>query len=256
MNTSMNKESEKDIRRLLDLYYQGETSITEERQIAEYFTSHKNLPDDLMSDNYLFMSLNNKNSFIPKDADKKLIEALEEEIKKPKKSFDNRLIWYALSAVAACLLIGYIGLKIFSPQNNTNSQTIPLLSEIVNDNENNTDTTVKHFNLANYEKRQSDKQTIIKKDEIANTDSKNRTCSTSISPSISKEEITVDEEPCYLTIEEEEQLEARNYRVVRDEDEAFVIMNSVFSQLDGKIKESNYRIVDISDKYERVATKF
>lgn len=256
MKTSMNKESEKDIRRLLDLYYQGETSVVEERQIVEYFESHENLPDDLIPDSYLFKSFYNKNSYIPETVDEKIIKAIEEEFKKQTKSHNYRLIWYALSAVAACLIIGYIGLKIFSPQNNTNSQIIPLLSEIANDKENNTDTTVTHFNLANYENKRVDKQTIIKKDDIATTDSKNKTRSTSISSSISKEEITVDEEPCYLTIEEEEQLEARNYRVVRDEDEAFVIMNSVFSQLDGKIKESNYRIVDISDKYERVATKF
>lgn len=265
----MNKlEREKEIRRLLGLYYEGSTSREEERRLASLFLTSDKLPEDLETDRKLFLSLAEVPDIdMPDKYDAYIAEAIDKEINKDLRRGVWRRRFIVAASVAAVLLAAWMGIKALMPDS-PDAEIKPQVATITIPGQQQTalvpDTSVAYSGIAlvqttpaipvkgkNIETHALVKEKAEKesKAKIETKASKKNTVSPKPSVLESKDETY------YLSAEEERQLEADNYRVVNDEREAYAIVNSVFSRLDGNIRESNYRIGDINEQYERVAAK-
>lgn len=256
MKSFMNKDKEKEIRRLLELYYEGMTSKSEEKRLSRLLAEAEDLPQDLATDRRLFEVLSAELEMkLPADKEEELMAAMEREIDaEPRRSAWRRL-WPVAAAIAACLLLGWLSLRLVTPDT-PRQQSPNVMAKGMTDQPAASDTAVTYLHMANVEKHNiSDREkTTVATTDNGRTEKKHVRKTASVVKAA--DENNREEEIYYLSREEEEQLVARNYRVVSDEREAYAIMNSVFSRLDGNIQESSYRIDDISDKYERVSTKF
>lgn len=74
----MTNDRIKEIRKLLDLYYQGLTTPVEERRLSGLFAEEESLPADLVVDRQLFSNLDTE---IPSGIATKIEEALETEFR-------------------------------------------------------------------------------------------------------------------------------------------------------------------------------
>jgi hypothetical protein len=97
-------ESLEEIRKMLDRFYQGETTLEEEKMLEDYFASTK-VPEELIPDKDLFqaMSTGNESIPVPSDLNQKIIGALDQVEKKATRT--RRISLYSLSGLAAGLLI-------------------------------------------------------------------------------------------------------------------------------------------------------
>jgi hypothetical protein len=97
-------ESIKDIRKLLDRFYQGETTLEEERRLQEYFSS-TSVPEELIPDRDLFRSLDSGNEAIhvPVDLDQKILAGIGREERKMTRT--RRISIFSLSGLAAGLMV-------------------------------------------------------------------------------------------------------------------------------------------------------
>lgn len=250
----MNTIDKNEIRRLLDLYYEGQTSVAQERILSEFFSGAADLPPEWEADKMLFdlMSQHPGEEIAPVH-DKRIMESLEKEISKGKNFRRWRGIWYAAASVAACMLIVWLGLRLLTSSEsaqdlkpklavNAKIQNLPADTAVIHVDPVN---GYKGIGIENVTRDVAPKQKEVQK--------KNRT-----KDNLKETNYVYDdsnETSYYLSYEEERELEEGNYRVVSDEREAYAIVNSVFSRLDGNMKESNYRIGDINDQYEKIVTK-
>jgi len=97
-------ESIEEVRKMLDRFYQGETSLDEEKLLMDYFSSTK-VPEELIPDKDLFLSFGPETETIsvPADLNKKIIAAIDRVEKKEVKT--HRISIFSLSGLAAGLLI-------------------------------------------------------------------------------------------------------------------------------------------------------
>lgn len=96
-------ESIAEIRKMLDRFYQGETSLEEERSLQEYFSS-TSVPEELIPDKDLFLSFGSGTDSvpIPPDLNQKIISSINQLDKKAVRT--RRISLYSLSGLAAGLL--------------------------------------------------------------------------------------------------------------------------------------------------------
>jgi hypothetical protein len=94
----------KKIKQLLDKFYDGQTSLEEELYLEEYFTSNS-IPEELLKDKELFVSMNavDMQVTIPGDLNSRLIDTINEA--EHKESRVKRINLYSFSGLAAGLLI-------------------------------------------------------------------------------------------------------------------------------------------------------
>ena len=241
-----------EIRRLLQLYYEGKTSREEERILTSLLREAKDLPADLEAERELFTLLaETPEVTIPQRDDNAITDALEREMKADANASGRHTskIWRQLlsaAAVAACLILAWTILRNYTTNEHENRE-LKLLVDIPEDKQLISDTSVTIINLSKAEAKAHDHGTGVKSDS-------------SVTKKIEVKPGRPDDEAArkypdgylYLSEEEEDLLEANNYRVVSDEQEAYAIINSVFSRLDGNIIESDYRINDINDEYARI----
>ncbi len=97
-------ESIEEVRKMLDRFYQGETSLDEEKLLMDYFSSTK-VPEELIPDKDLFLSFGPETETIsvPADLNKKIIAAIDRVERKEVKT--HRISIFSLSGLAAGLLI-------------------------------------------------------------------------------------------------------------------------------------------------------
>jgi hypothetical protein len=95
----------KHIRELLDRFYEGETSKSEEMELERFFMETGKLPQELLADRDLFRSMTDLKQpvDVPSDLNKKLIERLDTAAKS--ESRVRRIGIYSLSGLAAGLLV-------------------------------------------------------------------------------------------------------------------------------------------------------
>lgn len=107
---------------LLEKYYNGDTTASEERQLEEFFREEKNLPDDLIADKATFEAIRGSfdNIEVPEDLNSRILKAIDEHAegkgripaatpKKAKRSF-SVLLWAipAAAAIAIIMLLPFI----------------------------------------------------------------------------------------------------------------------------------------------------
>jgi len=97
-------ESVEEIRKMLDRFYLGETTLEEERMLYEYFSSHT-VPEEFLADKELFQTIGTGDQAIrvPDDLNQKIINSIEQVDKKETRT--RRISVFSLSGLAAGLLI-------------------------------------------------------------------------------------------------------------------------------------------------------
>ncbi len=96
-------ESIEKVRKMLDRFYQGETSLEEEQWLQEYLSSTA-VPEELLADKELFKAFEGTEESIsvPRDLNSKILETIDREEHRQLKS--RRISLYSLSGLAAGLL--------------------------------------------------------------------------------------------------------------------------------------------------------
>jgi hypothetical protein len=97
-------ESIKEIRKLLDRFYAGETTLEEERILQEYFSS-ASIPEELLPDRDLFRSLESMGHVepVPSGLNQKILDIIDQQEKRVVRT--RRISIYSLSGLAAGLLV-------------------------------------------------------------------------------------------------------------------------------------------------------
>lgn len=254
----MNKIKENEIRRLLNLYYEGKTSRAEERQLEMLLSSADYLPDDLEAERHIFNLMSDGADLdIPDNIDMRITNALEKEIASGRSGSPWRRRLIIAASAASVIILAFIGICILlSPDNGGNNSPLLTEKEIYPSQNDKTlpDSSISHAGLAAADINN------LKHAELKNDGSNSPTAENNQHDRTVKKSATRDKhnascpkkDNVYLSLEEERLLEEDNYRVVSDEREAFAIVNSVFARLNGNLIENDYRINDINDEYARV----
>ena len=97
-------ESIEEIRKLLDRFYLGETSLEEEQTLQEYFSS-TSIPEAMFPDRDLFRTLGNATDSVtvPEDLNQKILDVIDQQEKKVVRT--RRISVFSLSGLAAGLLV-------------------------------------------------------------------------------------------------------------------------------------------------------
>jgi hypothetical protein len=97
-------ESVEKIRKMLDRFYQGESTLEEEKTLLEFFSS-STVPEELLPDKKLFEAFGSPGEQInvPADLNRKLLDVIDREEKKESRS--RRISMFSLSGLAAGLLV-------------------------------------------------------------------------------------------------------------------------------------------------------
>jgi len=97
-------ESIEKVRKMLERFYLGETSLEEEKWLQDYFSS-STVPEELFPDKELFQTLGTSNGTItvPGDLNKKILDRLDREEHKELRA--KRISLFSLSGLAAGLLV-------------------------------------------------------------------------------------------------------------------------------------------------------
>jgi len=96
-------ESIAEIRKLLDRFYTGETTLEEEQILQDYFSS-TSIPEELMPDRDLFRSLGTNDSVaVPEGLNQKILDVIDQQEKKVVRT--RRISVFSLSGLAAGLLV-------------------------------------------------------------------------------------------------------------------------------------------------------
>ena len=76
-------ESIEEIRKLLDRFYLGETTLEEEQVLQEYFSS-SSIPEELLPDRDLFRSLGDASDSVPvpEGLNQKILDVIDQQEKK------------------------------------------------------------------------------------------------------------------------------------------------------------------------------
>ena len=97
-------ESIADIRKMLDRFYLGETTLEEERKLYVYFSS-QTVPEEFIPDKELFKTMGSGDHEIevPEDLNRKIISSIDQVERKATRT--RRISIFSLSGLAAGLLV-------------------------------------------------------------------------------------------------------------------------------------------------------
>jgi len=96
-------ESIAEIRKLLDRFYTGETTLEEEQILQDYFSS-TSIPEELMPDRDLIRTLGTSDSVaVPEGLNQKILDVIDQQEKKVVRT--RRISVFSLSGLAAGLLV-------------------------------------------------------------------------------------------------------------------------------------------------------
>ena len=97
-------ESIEEIRKLLDRFYMGETTLEEEQFLQDYFGS-PSIPEELLPDRDLFRSLGNaaESVAVPENLNQKILDTIDLQERKAVRT--RRISVFSLSGLAAGLMV-------------------------------------------------------------------------------------------------------------------------------------------------------
>ena len=137
-----------EIKRLLDTYYEGNTSIEQEKLLCDFFATTTDIPAELESERQMFMALQSATKTdidIPADLEQSLIAHIDNL---ERQETQNRRKWikpFSIISVAASIIILIaIGLKFVNLNDKVVTHETILVSEIKNNIiDNKIDNTIK-----------------------------------------------------------------------------------------------------------------
>ena len=97
-------ESLEEIRKSLERFYLGETTLEEEKMLYAYFSSHT-VPEEFLPDKELFLTMGSGEETVPvpEDLNQKIIDSIDRVERKASRT--RRISVFSLSGLAAGLLI-------------------------------------------------------------------------------------------------------------------------------------------------------
>ena len=97
-------ESIEEIRKMLERFYQGNTTLEEEKMLQEYFSSNT-VHEEFIPDKELFQSFGTESEsiYVPDDLNQKIIASIDQVDRKATKT--RRISLFSLSGLAAGLLV-------------------------------------------------------------------------------------------------------------------------------------------------------
>lgn len=97
-------ESIEKIRKMLERFYQGETTLEEEKFLEDYFSS-TTVPEELLPDRELFQTFGSSigSIVVPDDLNRKILNTIDREERKETRT--RRISLFSLSGLAAGLLV-------------------------------------------------------------------------------------------------------------------------------------------------------
>lgn len=98
-----------EVKALLELYFEGQTTLQQEKELSTYFLTEESIPTELLPYKAIFAAF---------AATKEVTTAVEPKVQRPRRSW--KIIWGAVASLsaAACLVLG-IFLWSESPQDRT-----------------------------------------------------------------------------------------------------------------------------------------
>ncbi|MDR1762835.1 MAG: hypothetical protein LBR64_02600 [Dysgonamonadaceae bacterium] len=102
-----------ELQTLLERYWEGKTSVDEEREIKVHFLQNQPLPPELERWRSLFSGISEISALPNADFDEKILAAIdaEENANIPK----TRKLWYRISAAACIAILIFAGIKFYLP---------------------------------------------------------------------------------------------------------------------------------------------
>lgn len=252
----------KEIREILDRWYEGLTVPDEERRLSEFFSEDRELPEDLEAERNMFRAIaaaDEAETDIPAGLAARIDSALEAEMARERNAVSSPSRWRlritAVCGAAACLMAGWLTIRTLvgtAPGLDNQSERMAVNAPAPSIS------PVKEAATYTVEPEPEPEPTAVSPDK-GNVKSKPVYSAPKPVPHkrhlIAAEADIPADEDMFLSEAEEEQLIADNYHVVEDEREAYAILNSVFARLEGSMVEENYRIGDINAQYEMEMTK-
>ena len=121
-------KSEKDIRLLLEKFYDGTTTAMEEAVLKEYFDSVESLPEDLEADRAVFQTLDEAEDEVmdlievPESLTAELSAMIDAETERTVIKNSFRRQWLRIAGVAACVCVAVtLGMFVFKSNNGIDS---------------------------------------------------------------------------------------------------------------------------------------
>lgn len=110
----------KEIRKLLDKYYEGLTSLEDERLLKDFFASG-DVPDDLRADKELFLYAKTRSEEIPvpENLNDRISSTLGHEMQKERKTNHIRLFYQMTSVAAGLAILVVLGLMLMTSRSHS-----------------------------------------------------------------------------------------------------------------------------------------
>lgn len=121
------------IKRLLEAYYDGNTSIEQEKLLCDFFATSTDIPAELEPDRQIFATLHTTaltQIDIPTDLEQKLVSHIDNMQQHDERNNKKWIKTFAYISAAACAIALFtLGLKIFNSNDNHINQEVVLASD-------------------------------------------------------------------------------------------------------------------------------
>lgn len=271
-----NKEIDK-IRELISRWYSGESTPAEEHELQDLLSSNIPLPPDLAAERTFFAALSESAMNLPElpsEYAERISDVLEKEIAGSKVEVRNpsafrsarkrRWMW-AAAGVAVCLMGSFITFRMLDDSELDGRKNMNVAVKIPAPNA--ADDTIQMHGLTFAPEPASDniaaangvnKKNIIRK--RSQRDKKKVASRREETSFEGWEDYGNDSEMQYSSSEEEALLASGNYRVVRSDEEAQAIINSIFGRMDSQLAMESGRLSliesDYSSEIEEISNKY
>lgn len=240
----------KDIREILNRWYDGNTTPAEQQRLADFFATDRELPADLEMEREMFRAMTEAGedyAEMPLEVSRSINAALDTEMARERgpqrKGFGWRRSAMTACAAAACMAV-VLTIPFLKSDDKAMVGDKPgmALSETPDAGPVSTDTML----FMTPEQPRAVAPAVEKESrKLASAQKKSSRKAVKCKP------VETDgDDDLYLSEEEEERLVAANYHVVTDEREANAILGAVFVRLKSGITEESYKISDVKARYE------
>lgn len=243
-------------RKLLDAWYGGESDAGIEAWLREFFAAADALPYDLEAERGMFLALHQAESSpveMPQEAKSRIDEALNEEIRRERRHmWRRRSMWMT---GAACLLLMVGGALTVSHIADNYREQAPSLASVIKSKVSDSlpdltpitsaeavaDTAAAVHMTMTVENHEP---TVEPKKDVKAKKRKVRPAKSASQGS----------EPLYASAltEEERRMEAKGYRVVRNESEARAVVGFVMAKVEENVVESSFKMSEVVERIDCV----
>lgn len=266
----------KKARLLLNCWYAGESTGSDEEWLMEFFRLHADLPADMVTDRDIFISLSDHREEpvkMPGVYRRRVESALEKEMRgsrmeRPERKYRLRRVWYA---AAVFLTLFAAGISVMLHDGNARLDGPEMLAgassgvdtaagahaAVAKNVAGVADTTAGARGIAGVVRRPSGGNG----EEDVEMTSKRRENKSAGGKQVYRKKKKIEKtlpdacQPYDEYAEEEAEMMARGYRVVRNNDEARAIVGLVMAKVQTNVVESGFLLDDTGYRYEEVINK-